>query len=169
MGESTMSTSIRIRTAQREDLDALVDFSVALALESEGVRLDRATVTKGITAVLKDPTKATYYVAECRTESGAYALAGQLMITYEWSDWRNGTFLWIQSVFVGSEFRRKGVFRALYGHVIERPSEPDVCGVRLYVHHSNENARQTYLNLGMIDAGYSILETQDALLPTESA
>ena len=61
------------------------------------------------------------------------------------------------------------MFRALYGHVIERAAEPDVCGVRLYVHHSNENARQTYLNLGMIDAGYSILETQDALLPKESA
>jgi len=161
-----MNSSVTIRTATLQDLDALVCFSVALAEESEGVKLDQETVTKGIQAVLEDPNKATYYVAEVAVGE-TQVIAGQLMITYEWSDWRNGMFLWIQSVFVSAQHRRKGVFRALYAHVAERARAPEVCGVRLYVHHSNQKARQTYINLGMIDAGYSILETPESLLPTE--
>lgn len=162
-----MTSSVMIRTAHIEDLHPLVSFSVALAQESEGVQLDVETVTKGIEAVLVDPKKATYYVAEEIQEDGTRDIAGQLMITYEWSDWRNGMFLWIQSVYVSPRHRRKGVFRALYAHVAERAQSSEVCGVRLYVHHSNVQARQTYLNLGMIDAGYSILETKESLLPTD--
>ena len=90
-------------------------------------------------------------------------VAGQLMITYEWSDWRNGMFIWIQSVYVRAENRRKGVFKALYDHVIELASSPGYCGVRLYVHDGNTSARETYLRLGMVEPGYTVLETPDEL------
>ena len=85
------------------------------------------------------------------------------MITYEWSDWRNGMFIWIQSVYVRAENRRKGVFKALYNHVIELASSPGYCGVRLYVHDGNTSARETYLRLGMVEPGYTVLETPDEL------
>ena len=97
---------------------------------------------------------------------GTMDIAGQLMLTFEWSDWRNGMFLWIQSVYVAAHHRRKGVFRALYAHVTEMAASPSYCGVRLYVHEDNPSAQETYLKLGMLDAGYTILETPESFLPT---
>ena len=151
-------SEISIRPATPDDLDIIIDFSARLAAESEGLDLDREVLAAGIGSALEDSSKAQYFLAETAGE-----VAGQLMITYEWSDWRNGMFIWIQSVYVRAENRRKGVFKALYDHVIELASSPGYCGVRLYVHDGNTSARETYLRLGMVEPGYTVLETPDEL------
>ncbi|MEE3053960.1 MAG: GNAT family N-acetyltransferase [Planctomycetota bacterium] len=156
-------SEISIRPAAFDDLDTIVDFSARLASESEGVELDREVLSAGIRSALEDALKARYFLAEVRGEDGAAEIAGQLMITYEWSDWRDGMFIWIQSVYVRGKERRKGVFRALYKHVTELASSPGYCGVRLYVHDGNTSARETYLRLGMVEPGYTVLETPDEL------
>jgi ribosomal protein S18 acetylase RimI-like enzyme len=145
---------IRIREAALADLPVIADFNVRLAQESEGLRLDAARVEAGVAAILKDPAKGTYYVAEV-----AGAVVGQLMTTYEWSDWRNGNFWWIQSVYVKLEFRRAGVFRALFHHLQSLAStRKDVCGLRLYVHEDNTRASQSYERLGMTRTKYEVFE-----------
>lgn len=143
-----------IREAGLSDAQLIADFNLRLAEESEGLRLDAALVQAGVAAVLKDPAKGRYYVAEV-----AGAVVGQLMITYEWSDWRNGNIWWIQSVFVKPEFRRAGVFRALYHHLqtLAR-TRNDVCSLRLYVHKDNTRAIQSYERLGMSRTHYDIFE-----------
>ena len=156
-------SEISIRPAAFDDLDTIVDFSARLASESKGVELDREVLSAGIRSALEDALKARYFLAEVRGEDGAAEIAGQLMITYEWSDWRDGMFIWIQSVYVRGKERRKGVFRALYKHVTELTSSPGYCGVRLYVHDGNTSARETYLRLGMVEPGYTVLETPDEL------
>ena len=156
-------SEISIRPAALDDLDTIVDFSARLAVESEGVELDREVLSDGIRSALEDALKARYFLAEVRGEDGAAEIAGQLMITYEWSDWRDGMFIWIQSVYVRGKERRKGIFRALYKHVTELASSPGYSGVRLYVHDGNTSARETYLRLGMVESGYTVLETPDEL------
>jgi GNAT superfamily N-acetyltransferase len=151
-------SEISIRPATLDDLGTIIDFSARLAAESEGIDLDREVLAAGIGSALEDSSRARYFLAET-----AGKVAGQLMITYEWSDWRNGMFIWIQSVYVRAENRRKGVFKALYDHVIELASSPGYCGVRLYVHDGNTSARETYLRLGMVEPGYTVLETPDEL------
>ena len=151
-------SEISIRPATLDDLGTIIDFSARLAAESEGIDLDREVLAAGIGSALEDSSRARYFLAEMAGE-----VAGQLMITYEWSDWRNGMFIWIQSVYVRAENRRKGVFKALYDHVIELASSPGYCGVRLYVHDGNTSARETYLRLGMVEPGYTVLETPDEL------
>lgn len=158
--------AVHIRPGTLQDLDTLVRYSLLLAKESEEISLDRKTLTLGIQAALEDTTKAQYFVAEVEGPDGTMDIAGQLMLTFEWSDWRNGMFLWIQSVYVAAHHRRKGVFRALYAHVTEMAASPSYCGVRLYVHEDNPSAQETYLKLGMLDAGYTILETPESFLPT---
>ncbi len=145
---------ISVRKAALLDLPVIADFNVQLARESEDLALDPARVGTGVRAVLADPAKGIYYVAEV-----AGAVAGQLMITYEWSDWRNGQIWWIQSVYVKPEFRRAGVFRALFRHLQNLARiQKDVCTLRLYVHGENAHARQTYERLGMIRTQYQIYE-----------
>ena len=151
-------SEISIRPATLDDLGTIIDFSDRLAAESEGIDLDREVLAAGIGSALEDSSRARYFLAETAGE-----VVGQLMITYEWSDWRNGMFIWIQSVYVRAENRRKGVFKALYDHVIELASSPGYCGVRLYVHDGNTSARETYLRLGMVEPGYTVLETPDEL------
>ena len=151
-------SEISIRPATLDDLGTIIDFSARLAAESEGIDLDREVLAAGIGSALEDSSRARYFLAET-----AGKVAGQLMITYEWSDWRNGMFIWIQSVYVRAENRRKGVFKALYDHVIELASSPGYCGVRLYVHDGNTSARETYLRLGMVEPGYTVFETPDEL------
>jgi GNAT superfamily N-acetyltransferase len=160
---------ITIREATLDDLETLVEFNVLMAAETENLKLDVATVSGGARAVLEDPSKGAYYLAERANDSGERVVAGQLMITYEWSDWRNGLFLWIQSVFVAEGHRRQGVFRALYRHIEERAASPGHCGVRLYVHDHNDDAEETYLRLGMVSPGYRVLETPDALRDGEAS
>ena len=147
--------NISVRAARPEDSGFLAAGNLAMALEAEHKRLDPATVDRGVRAVLEDPARGRYYVAE---QDGRPV--GQLMVTYEWSDWRNGCFWWIQSVYVLPEARRAGVFRALYRHVEQLAADdPTICGIRLYVERENSRAQATYRHCGMSDAGYVIMET----------
>jgi len=111
-----------------------------------------------VTELLNDPAKGTYFLAESAADD-TDAVVGQLLITYEWSDWRNGNFWWIQSVFVKEDFRSRGIFRALFKHVQKRAKEQaDVCGLRLYMDAQNTHARRVYERLGMKQTQYELLE-----------
>ncbi len=145
-----------IREAVADDRDWLADCAIAMAWETEHKRLDPDTVRAGVAAGIADPSKARYFVAA----DGDGVPAGTLMLTREWSDWRNGDWWWIQSVYVVPAQRRRGVFAALYRHAEALAREtPGVVGLRLYVERGNEAARRTYAALGMADAGYDILES----------
>jgi ribosomal protein S18 acetylase RimI-like enzyme len=146
--------SLTVRPAVQTDAEFLARGNIAMALEAEHKQLDPATVRLGVRAVLEDPGKGRYFVAERDDQ-----VVGQLMITYEWSDWRNGTFWWIQSVYVIPAARRTGVFRALFRH-LETLAERDrsVCGIRLYVERENERAQATYRRCGLEDGGYRVME-----------
>lgn len=149
---------VDVREARAEDLETIVGFNAAMALETEGRELDRSILTAGVRAILEDPGKGRYWVA---TVDGA--VVGQLMVTYEWSDWRNGMFLWIQSVYVRPDHRRGGVFTALYRHVERASRAPGSCGLRLYVHDDNDRAHGVYRRLGMEACAYRVFETPDVL------
>lgn len=144
----------KVRDARTDDLAWLAEGALAMAWETERKRLDGGTVRAGIAAGLADPAKARYFVAE---RGGARA--GTLMLTGEWSDWRNGAWWWIQSVYVMPAHRRMGVYAALHRHVEAQAREAaGVIGLRLYVEHENAAALRTYRALGMRDAGYCIYE-----------
>jgi len=145
--------SLTLRTARLDDLDRIVLFNQAMARETEGRSLDRDTLRKGVGAVLSDPAKGVYHVAEREGR-----LVGQLLITREWSDWRNADVWWIQSVYVSREARRRGVYRRLHEHVRERAREEGAAGLRLYVDRDNEPARRTYEELGMRRSDYRMFE-----------
>src|SRR5205807_1395645 len=143
-----------IRRAVAADAVVIADFNRLMALETEGKALDPAVLAAGVAAVLADPYKGLYFLAE---EGGR--VLGQAMVTPEWSDWRNGWIWWFQSVYVRPEARRRGVFRGLYEHVYRTASaDPNVIGLRLYVEKENHLAQQTYLGLGMTWAPYLVLE-----------
>jgi ribosomal protein S18 acetylase RimI-like enzyme len=145
---------LTVRRAGAADAPLLVEFNCRMAEETEDKALDRALITAGVAAGLADEQKAVYFVAEMDG-----AVVGQMMITREWSDWRNGWFWWIQSVYVRPDARRRGVFRALYEHACAAARRaPDVIGLRLYVEQENYAAQQTYLRLGMTWTGYRVLE-----------
>ena len=150
--------AISIREARPGDAEPIARFNEAMALETERLRLDPATIRAGVRAVLDDPARGRYFVAE---EAGR--VVGALMTTYEWSDWRNGTFLWIQSVYVEPAHRRRGVFTALYRRVEEMARSPGYCGLRLYMEAENHGARKTYEALGMTHRSYLVFETRDRL------
>ena len=150
MNEST----ILIRPATVNDAETVARFNERLATESEGKTLDPGTIRAGVRTGLEDSGRSLYFVAEIDG-----AIAGQLMITTEWSDWHNGYYWWIQSVFVDEPYRRRGVFRSLYNHVRDiARSRVDVCGLRLYVHESNARAKDTYESLGMEITAYQLCE-----------
>ena len=152
---------ISIREASKSDISTIVRFNELLALESEGISLDRALLKEGVASAIEDPSKGSYFLAEI-TESGIKRVSGQLMITLEWSDWRNSNIIWIQSVYVQIEDRRSGVFRSLYNHVKKiADASSEYCGLRLYVHDNNHIGINTYLKMGMVKPGYSVLETKD--------
>jgi ribosomal protein S18 acetylase RimI-like enzyme len=143
-----------IRRATSGDAEVVVDFNRRLAEESEGKILDPALLKAGVAQALTDPHKGLYFLAE---DGGR--VVGQIMITTEWSDWRNGWFWWIQSVYVRPEARRRGVFRALFEHVSQAArQDSSVSGLRLYVDEDNHSAQETYRRLGMTDTGYFVLE-----------
>lgn len=134
-----------VRNAVAEDTRVIASFQLAMALETEGLMLDPEVVDKGVGAVFEVPTRGCYYVAEIEG-----TVIGSLLTTFEWSDWRNGTVLWIQSVYVLPQHRRKGVYRKLYRHVRETvEADPTLCGIRLYADVSNTTAHQTYRVMGM--------------------
>jgi GNAT superfamily N-acetyltransferase len=138
------------------DANTVADFNLRLALETEDLRLDPACVQAGVAALLADPNKGIYYVAEVDGD-----LVGQLMITYEWSDWRNGNLWWIQSVYVREDFRRKGIFRRLFKHLEELArAREEVRSLRLYMHAENGTARRSYEKLGMRQTHYQVFELE---------
>ena len=147
--------TIEIRPAEPADGDLIASFNSHMALETEGKALPADTIGPGVMAILTDRTKGRYWMAEANGVT-----VGQLMVTYEWSDWRNGTIWWIQSVYVHPDWRRKGVFSALYRHVESLvAAEPSIIGLRLYVEHNNKKAQQTYEALGMTRPGYLVMES----------
>jgi GNAT superfamily N-acetyltransferase len=146
---------MKIRDATPADLPFIVAANAALASQTEGQVLDPAVLEAGVQAVLADPRLGRYYLAERDGQ-----VVGQLMTTFEWSDWRNGLFLWIQSVYVMPENRGDGVFRGLFEH-LERIAreDPRVCGIRLYVDRGNQKAQSVYGRLGMHRSNYGVMET----------
>jgi ribosomal protein S18 acetylase RimI-like enzyme len=149
-----MHEEIVVRDARPEDAEFLVRGNAEMALETEHLSLDVDRLRAGVHALFENPSRGRYYIAE-----RAGRRAGQLMITYEWSDWRNGVFWWVQSVWVAPEHRGRGVFRALHGHVRSlAKADAGVCGLRLYVEKSNQRAQQTYLRCGMKRTEYELFE-----------
>lgn len=143
-----------IRQATTADAAIVARFNAMMAIETESKTLDAALLQKGVEALLADSSKGIYFLAEVDG-----TVVAQTMITYEWSDWRNGTFWWIQSVYVAKEARGAGVFKALFDHIHAlAASRPDVCGLRLYVEENNVRARQTYERLGMKLSHYRMYE-----------
>ena len=155
MDENRGPARLRVRPADLGDLDRIVDFNRSLADESEGLCLDRDVLQSGVKAILLDSTRGFYLLAELPD-----AAVGQLLVTTEWSDWRNAYFWWLQSVYVRPTMRQRGVFRALYQHVLGMArTRGDLCGLRLYVHRENEAAEKVYENLGMRRLDYRMMET----------
>jgi GNAT superfamily N-acetyltransferase len=144
---------IIIRKAIPADAPAIIDFQLKMAWETEEMALDKETVTRGVNAVFHDQSRGQYYVAEADGK-----VVASLLITYEWSDWRNCNVWWFQSVFVVPEFRRQGIFRKMYMHVRKLVEENDIAGLRLYVETKNARAQKTYEALGMSSEHYSFYE-----------
>ena len=148
------AVNIRIRKADRKDREALATFQQHLASETESKTLDRDIVLKGVDGIFDSDRKGFYIVAEIED-----AVVGSLLITYEWSDWRNAEFWWIQSVYVDAKLRRKGVYKAMYNHVHTiSKSDPNICGIRLYVERDNHIAQIVYTDLGMSKSRYDLFE-----------
>ena len=143
-----------VRQATDSDSAPIVEFQLAMAWETEQLKLHEPTVIKGVAAVFEDSSKGIYYVAEVEGK-----IVGSLLTTFEWSDWRNGTVLWIQSVYVAEKWRRKNVFRKLYEHIQSMVNQdPNLKGIRLYVDKGNQAAQQVYGGLGMNGEHYGVFE-----------
>lgn len=145
---------IEISKGQIGDIEVIAGFQVDMAMESEGTLLDLETVTKGVAAAMNDENKGCYYVARVDGK-----VVGSLMLTREWSDWNNGWYWWIQSVYVASEYRRRGIYKSMYQAVCENAKEQNVAQVRLYVDKTNVRGQKVYAALGMEESHYLIYET----------
>jgi len=157
---------LNVRLARPEDAATIVSFSAAMALETEGRRLDLDRLYDGTIALLESPDRGFFMVAELE-QADDRQLLGQLMITYEWSDWRNGAFWWIQSVYVDPAWRRQSIFRRMHETVMAAAkTSPNVCGVRLYVEESNGPAQAVYRKVGLTPSSYAIFETDFVLVRT---
>lgn len=151
---SSPTTPVRIRRANASDASSFVAFNIAMAWETEQLQLDEAKIRAGVYGLFAQPHFGFYVAAEVDGQ-----IAGGLMITYEWSDWRNQVFWWIQSVYVRPEFRGKGVYRALYEGVRTlAASDGQCCGFRLYVEKTNAAAQRVYAKLGMEESHYLMFE-----------
>ena len=152
----SMTDAINIRRATADDAPFIIESNVTMALETEGLALDEERVRPGVAAVLSDSSLGFYLVAEVEGQ-----WAGQLMVTFEWSDWRNGLFWWIQSVYVRPQFRRRGIYRALHRKVAALAQEAGgVCGLRLYVDKDNVTAQKVYESLDMHCTRYYLYEVE---------
>ena len=150
-----MPINIKIREAVKPDIPVIAEFNQALAKETENIQLNAEILASGISNAL-DRDECHYFIAELNGQ-----VIGQTMITYEWSDWRNGIMWWFQSVYVQPEHRGKGIFRALFNHVEQLAKKhPDVKALRLYVMQNNLSGKDTYAALGMIDSGYVVYEKE---------
>ncbi len=145
---------MQIRKGNIKDAARIIDFQQKMAKETEDLELDNNTITQGVHAVFEDASKGTYYVAE---DDGK--VIASLMTTYEWSDWRNGCVLWIQSVYVLPEYRQKGIYKQMYEHLKQMVLKSDkYLGLRLYVDLTNERAQKVYTKLGMNGEHYKLFE-----------
>lgn len=142
-----------IRKATPSDSSSIIDFQLKMARETENINLAPEIVIKGVDAVFHDHSKGQYYVAESEG-----SVVASLLITYEWSDWRNCNVWWFQSVYVVPEFRRQGIFRKMYFYIRELAEKQDIAGLRLYVETKNSRAQKTYEALGMSSEHYSFYE-----------
>jgi ribosomal protein S18 acetylase RimI-like enzyme len=147
-------SEIIIRVAKQADVSALVKFNQLMAWETEQKKLDEDILSKGVLALINDENKGFYLVAEKNSQ-----VLGSLMVTTEWSDWRNGVFWWVQSVYISPDFRRQGIYAQLYAQVKTlAEQQPNVCGFRLYVETENIIAQKTYESLGMQQSHYLMYE-----------
>jgi GNAT superfamily N-acetyltransferase len=146
-------STVTIRHAERRDIALIAQWNAAMAWETEQKQLDSQLLTRGVTAVFDETRRGFYLIAEHDGKP-----AGCLLVTYEWSDWRNGDFWWIQSVYVAPEARRHGVFRALHAAVAQRAADAGAVGLRLYVETENTRAQNTYRSLGMSECHYLMYE-----------
>lgn len=144
---------IIIRRADTSDTGTIVTFQQAMAMETESLVLDSEKLTRGVMAVFEDAGKGQYYVAE---DNGK--VVASLMITYEWSDWRNANVWWFQSVYVIPEYRRNGIFRMMYDFIKNEGLKENICGLRLYVETENHRAQKTYEAMGMNGSHYKTYE-----------
>ncbi|HKR66323.1 MAG TPA: GNAT family N-acetyltransferase [Thermoanaerobaculia bacterium] len=142
------------RDAVPADAPSIIEFQIAMARETEELELDRDVLTRGVHALFADSSLGRYFVAESDGN-----VVGSLMITYEWSDWRSGMVWWIQSVFVPSAHRRRGIYAGLYAHVRAMvDADPAIRGIRLYVDRRNVTAQEVYTRLGMDGGHYQVFE-----------
>ena len=153
---SIAGSDIQVRHASLMHLDTIIDFNAAMAKETEGKELDIKLLRRGVEAALTRGDLGFYLVAEHTGRP-----AGQLLITYEWSDWRNAFFWWIQSVYVSPEYRRMGVYKALHVYAaVEARRQGNVCGLRLYVDKDNRIAQGAYASLRMRQTHYDMYEIE---------
>lgn len=149
-----MDNKIIVRNGEEKDAGLIAEFNIAMAMETEGKQLDSEIVLSGVRNLLNNKEEGFYVVAEL----DGFVIAS-LMVTKEWSDWRDGVFWWVQSVYVRPEQRKRGVFRRLYEFVKETAvAGGDVCGLRLYVERDNTAAQETYVRLGMEETPYKMYE-----------
>ncbi len=151
---------VQVRHATMADARRIAAFNAALAKETESRELVPPILRSGVEALLRDPQKGWYAVAESGGDVPQPIIVGQVLITYEWSDWRNGSFWWLQSLYVEPAYRRQGTFRRLYDYVYEQAcaTSEQVCGLRLYVERDNEHAQDVYTHLGFQETPYKMLE-----------
>lgn len=145
---------VSIRRATLADAKTIAQFNIRMAYETEGLALAESVIDAGVQNLIQNPHYGFYLVAEQSDQ-----VVATLLITFEWSDWRNGLFWWIQSVYVRPEFRGQGIYRRLYEHVqgLAR-QQTGICGFRLYVANDNENAQNAYRKLGMHETHYRLFE-----------
>jgi GNAT superfamily N-acetyltransferase len=152
-----------VRPARHEDIPTITAFSAAMALETEGRQLDPTRLRNGTMALFESSARGLFMVAEVQ-QAGRAQVVGQLMITYEWSDWRNAVFWWVQSVYVAPPWRRRGVYRRMHDSIVARAkADPKVCGIRLYVERDNHTAQTVYQRVGLAPSAYAVYE-QDFVL-----
>jgi GNAT superfamily N-acetyltransferase len=153
-GSGRSVENLAVRLAVPRDAETIVGFNLAMAEETEDRRLEPSVVADGVKTLMDRPQDGFYIVADNDGE-----IVGSLMITTEWSDWRNGVFWWVQSVYVKPEFRGAGIYRRMHEHVRRRAREHErVCGLRLYVDTGNDLARRVYETLGMHETNYRLYE-----------
>lgn len=162
-----MTDPVLVRTAQWEDVESLVAFSTALALETESLSLNQTRLYEGTRSLLAKPERGFFIVAQ-KAVADISRLVGQLMVTFEWSDWRNGVFWWVQSVYVDPSWRRQGIYRAMHDYMVaEAKAHPQVCGIRLYVERNNRTAQTVYQRVGLFPSVYTVYE-QDFVLERDT-
>lgn len=162
------SQTIRVRPARPTDIETLITYSAALARETEWKQLHKDRLRAGILAIMRSPGMGFLIVAEVDNNHQSRTV-GQLMVTYEWSDWRNSIFWWIQSVYVDPAWRRQGVYRAMHRHIIEKAkAEQNICGIRLYVEQHNHTAQIAYRKMGLCPAQYIVYEEEFSMTQSSS-